>query len=176
MRIGNTNDFFRACQVACLVGVVLVGGCFIIGKIGLDTPKTNFTTVPLSLREFYDRSGSDGLPTTAANLFYAKAQRGFIGFVDMYRFDAPAADCIAYGKRLLQQNGNSNIPSMTPLTVHPDPMGMSYLNAMGLGQIKWFDVETIQSGFMGHREPSERPGMTFWIDADRGRFYYYSSD
>jgi len=178
MRLGNANDFFRACQVLCLIGVVLVVGCYIFGRIALNTPKTDYTTTPLSLSEFYRRSHHGGLPVTATNLFFASAQRGFVGFVDMYRFDAPAADCISYGKRFLQQFDKSQTPDLTPLKTSPKPIGSRYLEAMGLSKVDWFDVETIQSGFEGHREPSQsgRPGMTFWIDTNRGRFYFYSSD
>ena len=90
----------------------------------------------------------------------------------MYRFDAPAADCIAYGKHLLKQ-GKDNLVA---LTTPPDPFRKSYFDAMGLSKVDWFDVETIRSGFEGHQEPSDHPGMTFWIDTDRGRFYFFSSD
>lgn len=177
MRVGNAKDFFRACQIVGIAGIVLIIGLYIFGQWDLNTPEADFTITPLSLSAFYNRSSHSGLPATATNLYYASAHRGFVGFVDMYRFDAPAADCIAYGKRLLQQ-GNAQDIGLVALTASPDPFGKSSFDAMGLSKVNWFDVETIKSGLEGHREPSPsgQPGMTLWIDTDRGRFYFSSSD
>jgi hypothetical protein len=176
MRIGKVDNFFRGCHVVCLVGIVLLIGLCFLAKRAFDTPEADFTTAPLSLSEFYNRSGrAGGLPVTAMNLYYASAHRGH-GFVSMYRFDAPAADCIAYGRQLLEQRGAPKDAGLVALTASPDPLGKLGLDAMGLSKVDWFDVETIRSGFVGHQEPSTQPGMRLWIDTDRGRFYFYSSD
>ncbi len=58
-----------------------------------------------------------GLPVTATKLYYANAQRGSVGFVDMYRFDAPAAGlhrlrkAVASAKRQLQYAGHDSLDS-----------------------------------------------------------------
>jgi hypothetical protein len=177
---GITNALsrvWRVAHIACITLLVLLIGLFIYGQIALNTPESDFTAKPLSLHEFRSRSshGAD-VPATATNFYYATAHRGFVGFVDMYRFDAPLADCIAHGKQLLQQNGGQKAPGLVALTEPPQPFGKGCLDAMGLSKVDWFDVETIRSGFSARREPASQPGMTFWIDADRGRFYFYSSD
>jgi hypothetical protein len=173
MRIGNANDFFRSCQVVSVIGILLIAGLWIYGQIALNTPSAHYTTTPVSLREY---RGGEALPPSATNIYYANAHRGFIGFVTMYRFDAPAADCIAYGKRLLKEEGCFWDVELTPITPPVDPLGAGYTDSMGLSQVKWFDIETIRSGFIGHRDAGSQPRMTFWIDTDRGRFYYDSSD
>jgi hypothetical protein len=173
MRIGNANNFFRACQAASIIlGILLVGSC-IAFRIGLDAPRASFTTTPIALREY---RGNEALPPTSTNIYWATAGRGFVGFVDMYRFDAPPADCIAYGKRLLKKNDPFWDAELTPIVSSPEPMGTGYIDSMGLSQVKWFNIETVRSGFIGHRDAGSHPRMTFWIDTDRGRFYYYSSD
>ena len=172
------SDFFRACQVACLILFVLVVGCYVAFYIGINTPKAKFTTEPLSLSEFYKRSGHlGGLPTAATNVFYVGSRVGFTGFVNLYRFDAPAADCISYGKRLLQENRASQPAELIPVKAPPEPISRRFLDGNGLAKaVDWFDVETVRSGFEGHLEWSDRPRATFWIDTERGRFYYFSSD
>lgn len=92
----------------------------------------------------------------------------------LYRFDAPVLDCIAYGKRLLQQNDSSDATDLIPLKSSPEPIGG--LDHMGLEKVGWFDVETVRSGFEGHQVRSAYPKGVFWIDTDRGRFYFWESD
>ncbi len=178
IRAKNVDRFFRACGIVCLVGVVIIVGCLILVTSSFNTPKADYTTMPLSLSDFYSRSGEEGgLPATATNLYYANSVVGFTGFVKIYRFDAPVADCVAYGKKLLK-TGDANDTKLTVLSSPPDPIGRGSLDHMGLAKVDWLDVETIRSGFTGHRDATKsgQPSMTFWIDADRGRFYFYSSD
>jgi hypothetical protein len=175
IRVGGPSEFFRAIQILALVCLALVVGCWFLAQYEIGRPHAKFTAEPLSLHEFYERSGHQGgLPAKASNLFYAHSNAGFTGFVFMYRFDAPAADCVAYGKHLLEQRGSKT--ELAPLRSSPEPICRSFREAMGLGEVDWFDVETIQSGFEGNMEPSTRPGSHFWIDTDRGRFYFWSSD
>jgi hypothetical protein len=174
MRIGNANDFFRSCQVVSIVGIVLLVGLYIYGHIALNTPNAHYTTTPVSLREY---DGGETLPPTAANIYYARARRGFMGFISMYRFDAPAADCIAHGKRLLKEKDSFWDVELTPITSPIKLLGTGYADSMGLSQVKWFDIETIRSGFVGHQDATDEHRLrTFWIDTDRGRFYFLSSD
>jgi hypothetical protein len=177
MRIGNVGHFFRACQVACIVlGILLVGSC-IAFKIGIGIPKADYTIAPVSYGEFCEHSHLNGVPLQATNLYYAHSQAGFVGFVEMYRFDAPATDCVTLGERLLRSRSASKDAKLAPLKAAPDPLQGNYLDRMGLAKVNWFDVDTIRSGFVGHQDVSEGlPSRTFWIDTDRGRFYYYSSD
>jgi hypothetical protein len=173
MRIGNVGHFFRACQVASIVFcILLVGFCIMFG-ISLNSPSADYTTTPVSLREY---PGSEALPLTATNIYYANAHRGFVGFLTLYRFDASAADCITYGKRLLKENDPFWDAELIPIESPIDLMGTDYFNNMGLSEVHWFDIETIHTGFIGHRDAGPHPRMTFWIDTNQGRFYYYSSD
>ncbi|MCE5302393.1 MAG: hypothetical protein LLF97_04690 [Planctomycetaceae bacterium] len=169
----------------CLIGLVLVGGCWIVGYINLCNPHPDFTTTPLSLADFNGRfphAEELKLPRSAANIFYAQSCGGFQGWTQLYRFDAPVSDCIAFGNRLLQENRFApqqpdapKVSDMTPLTSSPAPIKKEALEAMGLGKVDWFDVETIRSGFEG-QVGSMSPNGMFWIDMDRGRFYFYSLD
>jgi hypothetical protein len=173
MRFGNRDDFFRACRVAAIiVGVLLIGFCGFF-YWGLDQPKADYTITPLS-------AFGRGLPLTATNYYYANSSIGFAGFLQLYRFDAPAADCIAYGKHLLEKTGGSVNAGLTVLTPPVNnPVSERNFKQMGLSEVKWFDIETIKSGFEGHRDASAesaQPGMAFWIDTERGRFYFQSSD
>ncbi|MEN6451081.1 MAG: hypothetical protein ABFC96_11365 [Thermoguttaceae bacterium] len=172
--------FLGTIRIATAIGLVVIVGCFIIGEIGISIPKADYTTTPLTLSEFESRFPHDiQLPKTATNLFYASSQCGFTGFVRLYRFDAPVADCLAYGRQLLLKNDPTKKPEMPRMKSHPDGVSRDFLGGMGLSKVNWFDVEAMQSGFEGRREPSTQtaqPGMSFWIDADRGRFYFYSSD
>lgn len=170
--------FFSGCQIASIVGLVLVGGCWVVGYISLGSPHPYFTTTPLSLADFNSRfphADELQLPRSATNIFWAHSNRGFTGTMTLYRFDAPVSDCVAYGKRLLQQNDASHTTNLMPLTSSPAPIEREILEAMGLTKIDWFDVETIRSGFEGQACRLSPPGM-FWIDTDRGRFYVYVTD
>jgi hypothetical protein len=178
MRSVNKGVFWRVCRIPLIVFLVLLLCAIFTSPFWLNSPKADYTVTPLSLIDFYNRSGVSGVPATATNLYYAHAQAGFSGFVEIYRFDAPVADCIAYGERLLKLHADSKDATLVFLASPPDPIGRNYLDNMGLAKVDWIDVETIRSGFTGHRDATEsgQPSMTFWIDGDQGRFYFYSSD
>jgi hypothetical protein len=181
MRVGGPAKFFRAMEILCLVGLVLIPCClFVVGWMTIGRPHAEFTNEPLSLPEFYERSGHEGgLPVTATNLFYARSTVGFRGMIRLYRFDAPVADCIAYGKHLLEQNGQA--PELTPFTPSrepPETPDAAGRDKSGLGQVDWFDAKTIRTGLVGLRKanPAKCPRAKFWIDTERGRFYFSEWD
>jgi hypothetical protein len=181
MKVGGAKDFFRASVVVCAVSAVGIGGFYAVCRYFMGAPEADFTTAAITLREFYDRGGRGDLPSAATNVFYARSHRGLSGFVDMYRFDAPLPECIEFGQRLLREHDRkpTETVELAALKSPPAPLGRRYIDTMGLSKVRWFDIDTIRSGYLGHRDASADPPrakMGFWIDGDRGRFYYYSSD
>jgi hypothetical protein len=168
------SGFFLGCQIACLILLALVVAFW----IAINTPKAKFATEPLSLVEFYKRSGHlSGLPSAATGVFYVGSRTGPSSFRDLYRLDAPAADCISYGKNLLHENRPSKPADLVPLRASPDLRADIPSGATSLARaVDWFEIESVRSGFVGHLEWPDRPTATFWIDTERGRFYYFSSD
>jgi hypothetical protein len=160
----------------------LAGGCFIVGQVWIRIPQTHVTKRPLSLAEFNKEFGSPTLPASAHNIYCATARlaMGFAG-AELYRFDAPVEDCLAYADALIKQSNSSSgsanqVPTqLTPITSPPKAIDRDFVRSgYCLGNLDWFDVETIQHGFTGRGPPS---GLScFCIDSDRGRFYYYWTD
>lgn len=177
IRFGGVEGFFLALKVGCLILFVLFVGFIVVFNIGIGYPSAEYTTTPLSLSEFYSRSHqSGGLPTTATNLFCAYSNVGFTGFVEIHRFDSPTTECIKHAETLLHRIRPSKATKLTPLTTSPQSV-RHCLDNMGLKEVTWFDIETIHSGFEGHLEAADAtPAVTVWVDSERGRFYYFSSD
>jgi hypothetical protein len=161
----------------CLAPFVLMFGSF---AYVMFVPHPSVPETPLAYMEFTNRYPEHiaGLPSSASNIYLASSSVGLGGRAHLYRFDAPVADCIQFGERLIADNGLSpaeievfHFPLRTDFTVNPDAVDMAFLRAYGLGGIQWFDVETISRGFSGFGPPH---GLAyFWIDAIRGRVYYY---
>jgi len=164
-----------------LIIVGFIGAAWVAVKI----PHAEFTTEPLSFSEFRDQfpEAKLDLPASVTRILYAQSYVGVRGFVRMCRFDAPSPDCIAYGKGLLQRCKQSAkdrrereavATDLVPLTTSPPPMDRQSLSDSGLEKVDWFDVDTVRSGFLGRE--SHGGNGTFWIDTDRGRFYYFWAD
>jgi hypothetical protein len=146
-------------------------------------PLTEVTEKPLEYQAFTNRFPDQipGLPLTAEAIHLAASSVGLGGRAHLYRFDAPIPDCVAYGKALLATNGMSkarrdslSFPLRADLTNSPAPVDVRFLSNYGLENIDWFDVETITNGFQGFGPPMGF-GMV-WVDAGRGRVYYYWTD
>jgi hypothetical protein len=146
-------------------------------------PNPTVTDEPLSYQAFTNtHHGSiESLPPSAHKIRFATSSVGLGGRALLYRFDAPVADCIAYGEGLIATNGLTaskreafRFPMRTDFTSSHDPVDIGFLRHYGLSEIEWFDVETITSGFRGFGPPS---GLSrLWIDTVRGRVYYYWTD
>ncbi len=171
--------------------VVLVGGCFVVGQIGVFLPGTRLTDRPLSLSEFNREFGGEDLPDSASNIWYANAATGGrSGVVILYRFDAPFEDCIAHANLLIERNNKAYGPDLQfgkdliPIDSELIPIGKDVLyrdserilrdnemlKRLGLSKVDWFDIENIANGLTVGR-PMSHPSR-FWIDTDRNRFYY----
>jgi hypothetical protein len=174
---------FRFVRLALLLAVLggLVWFCLWGGA-----SNATYTTQPVSLAEFKSRFGDTklDLPPSASRIYYAQSCGTLRGWTQAYRFDAPAADCIAYGNKLLDrckaEAKKAQYPldpdtTLLPLTTSPPPIEKAMLNQMGLSSVDWCDVETVREGFVGQECPPWSNG-TFWIDSDRGRFYYFFAD
>ena len=156
-----------------LVGVALFGFLFLP-----DQP--NVQTLPRTLTYAEAQSQYKALPVTASNVWSARSSVGMGGRAHLYRFDAPAKDCMAYANELISQsNSNSDTnhqvsTNLIAISSAPDPVQPEMMKAYGLETLDWFDVETVRNGFTGCGPPY---GLSsFWIDTDRGRFYYYWTD
>ena len=153
-----------------------------MGFITVIRPRADFTTEPLSRPAFINRFGDIGLPQSATNILYASSRvsMGFAG-ARLYRFDGPVADCVAYGEKLIREN-NQQVErpddfaptALAPLTAPPERVQKEILGAYGLKKVDWFDVHTVRSGYEGRGPPYAL--AHFWVDTDRGRFYYYWTD
>lgn len=146
-------------------------------------PHTTATEEPLEYQAFTNQYPDQipGLPQTARAIHLAASSVGFGGRVHLYRFDAPAPDCVAFGEGLIATNGMTkarrdsiSFPLRADLTNSPAPVDVRFLSNYGLENIDWFDVETITNGFRGFA-PSLGFGMV-WVDAGKGRVYYYWTD
>jgi hypothetical protein len=175
------NRFLKIFLGVVLGGMLLVGGCFIAGLVMINTPQTRITKQPMPRPAFVAEFGMTHIPVSASNICYASSSLG-MGFAgaQLYRFDAPARDCLSYAKILIElgnRNSSSNDQVSTELgaiSISPDPVRDNVLKAYGFETVDWFDVENIRNGFTGRGPPS---GLsTFWIDTDRNRFYYYWTD
>jgi hypothetical protein len=113
------------------------------------------------------------LPASASNIWYSTSTMG----ANLYRFDAPLADCLGYAQRLIATNNSTEqaswaVPTqLVAITGSPETINHGFLKGYGLKATDWFDVENIGEGWTGSGSPSGRSG--FWIDSKRGRFYYY---
>jgi hypothetical protein len=145
---------------------------------GLSRPSASYIKTPLTRQEFQRQFGTIGnLPDSATNIFVAKSSVGFTGFMQLYRFDAPLGDCLEHGKHLSQINRLNETGEMVTLESSPVPISQSMWEGFSLSDVDWFDIDNIQTGFECHLPAdSGRPAVSFWIDANRKRFYYFSSD
>ncbi len=177
----TVQRFFRI--VFWCIGLFAAGllALYVVGCVMIMIPPPEYTTEPLSLAETRQRFGEVDLPASATQIYYARSSAGFVGWLELYRFDAPLADCLAHGRHLLEKNqelarhdGRTEAATLAPLTAPPDFPHEDMLGAMRLSAVQWFDVETIQAGMEGHI-PTIVNGV-FWIDTKRGRFYYVTSD
>jgi len=167
--------------VVLLVVALIVGGCFVAGLVTITTPQTNITKAPMPRHEFVAEFGMTNLPISASNICYASASAG-MGFAGarMYRFDAPADDCISYGQYLTGESSRSSDSNhqvnaqLQAISTPPQPISPQMRKAYGFEGVEWFDVETVRTGLEGRGPPT---GLScFWIDTERNRFYYYWTD
>jgi hypothetical protein len=176
---------FGRWQIARLTILLLFIGCCIASCIAFCSARPDFTTTSLSLDDFKKRfpdADELRLPRSAKNILYGQSSVGLRGWLQLYRFDAPVSDCITFGRQLLEKNRLSplqppdpKVVDLIPLASSPVPIDTEPLRWMGLSDVDWFDVESVHAGFEGHVE-SLAPHGVFWIDTDRGRFYFYSID
>lgn len=163
--------------VAILMGIVVgVGFVWLLSISG--RPNVEIADHALTYEEA--KSSYQLLPSSAGNIWSARSSVGMGGRAHLYRFDAPAQDCVAYANELISRsnsNSDSNHQVSTELLAisdSPDPVLPDMIQAYGFDTLDWFDVETVRNGFRGHGPPS---GLSsFWIDTDRNRFYYYWTD
>ena len=176
--ITTMNRLFRAIQIACGLMIVLAAFMYFAVPFGLSLPTAQYIKTPLTRQQFQRQFGTiSQLPDSASNIFFAKSSVGFTGFVELYRFDAPVEDCLEHAKYLSQVNRPKAKEEVIPLESNPQPISQRFLKAYGLEELDWFDIENIPTGFEGHLPVDDgRPAISFWIDANRGRFYYFSSD
>ena len=79
----NVDRFFRACG-SCAWSASLSSWVAILVTSSFNTPKPIIRAMPLSLSDFYSRSGEEGgLPATATNLYYANSWLGLQAFVKL---------------------------------------------------------------------------------------------
>ena len=136
--------------------------------------KTHETSHPVTQEEVRKEVPYFNLPASASNIWYATSTFG----VNLYRFDAPLADCLAYAQRLIATNNSTESTSyMVPtqlVAIAASPQAIDHdllKKAYRLKGTAWFDVENVTEGWTGSGPPSGR--SSFWIDAKRGRFYFY---
>jgi len=175
--------FFRYVELLCLslLGLGLLAFVLLLCfapylNERFKTPIVVRTDAPLTRSEFFregDRltllAAMPALPQSAANICYANSKVGLDQAV-LLRFDAPRADCAAFGELLLEGAG-ANATSLTRLTNPPESQ-LGMLREFGLESVDWFDIENIHDGFEGRRDATAaNPAIQFWIDDGRGRFY-----
>lgn len=166
-----------------LGGLLLIVAYFVAVQIRIRTPVTKVTSAPVSRSEFTNRFGDIDLPLSATNILAASSSVG-MGFAGafLYRFDAPAEDCQSFAASLMDKNNQETSSesqmvntNLVVFKVNPAPILSEMLKtAYGLKELAWFDVDNIKSGLHGQCPPGGR-GL-FWIDLERGRFYYYWTD
>ena len=134
---------------------------FLTLAAGCSCPQTDFTDKPITLIEFTNRITSINLPVTATNIFYACSGVGLGGRALLYRFDAPANDCLSYAQHLIESNNRQadrpewRAPTnFVALTTPPSPIVKETLRSYGLSSIKWCDVESVKSGYSGRTGPN----------------------
>ena len=168
---------FAVAGVSMLIGIVVaLGFVCLLSMSGI--PDVQTSEHPQAYAEA--KPLFSGLPSTASNILSARASVGMGGRASLYRFDAPADDCLAHAQLLINRsNGNSDSnhqvsTELIAITASPEPLAANMRRAYGLEKVDWFDVENVRNGFTGHGPPS---GLSsFWIDTDRNRFYYYWTD
>jgi len=166
-----------------IAGILIAGllTCVIYVIVVMFWPHIHVTKRPLSLSEFRQEFGDSDLPNSAGNINFASSSVGLGGRARIYRFDAPVQDCLEYARQQIKQSNSQPGPGgqvptePAAISAHPEPIDHSSLrSAYGLRDTSWFDIENIQHGFEGRGPPY---GLSqFWIDSDRGRFYYYWTD
>ncbi len=159
-----------------------VAGLAGIGLLGLvaGCSHAEFTNQPMSLAQFTNQFSGINLPVSATNIFFARSGVGLGGRALLYQFDAPVSDCLGYAQQLIELNNREAdrpewrvTTNLVVLTTTPR-IEKGTLRAYGLSKIGWFDLENIRAGFSGRAGPS---GLaSFWVDTERGRFYYYWTD
>lgn len=163
-------------QVWSLLGTIAI--CVWLGWT-IFWPHATYSKQPVSLKEFTDQLGIQP-PPTATNFLFAKSYVGVRCHARFYRFDAPVADCLSYARELiaLNQQGSDTEHQVTndlqTLASPPAPIEAASLRLHGHGAIRWFDIENISTGYVGSEPVDVR--ASFWVDTERGRFYYCWTD
>lgn len=129
-------------------------------------PHKSQTSGPVSLRD------ADGcpipLPPEARNIQYYKYSH-WIEFREFVRFEASAEVCKSHVAKVVAKWRESHGDYVAPGPLEPISDSVdSYKTAPA-----WFDVSSIKSGFHANGNSST---PTFWIDTDRGVFYYKMTD
>ena len=169
-------EAWRWMQVWSLLGTIAI--CVWLGW-GMFWPHATFCKQPVSLEEFTDQLGIKP-PPSATNLFFAKSSVGIAGRASLYRFDAAVGDCLSYAQELIALGQKEADPmhqatnGLQALTNRPAPIDLRFLRHYGLSAIRWFDIESIRTGYTGFAPPALMAES--WVDAERGRFYYYWTD
>jgi hypothetical protein len=171
------TDKLNALWICAGIGAIAIAMFFFVGPcltvLAVRASKVHETSHPVSSDEFHREVPYIELPSTATNIWYSVSTRG----ANLYRFDAPISDCLAYAASLIATNNAMDprraVPTqLVAVTSSPERINHGMLKmAYRMKSTQWFDVEGILEGWEGHGPPS---GLSvFWIDSKRGRFYYY---
>ena len=127
--------------------------------------------------DFVAKAGSDfGLPKTAKEIRVVYSSVSLGGRAKVVKFTAPVEDCRKYAvadfRHYDTAQGDVPLPSFISIVGQPRLPGP--LDAYGIRDLRWFDVESIEEGVTLKRDHAHRPFT--WIDTRRGILYLYWTD
>ena len=127
--------------------------------------------------DFVAEAGADfGLPQTATNIRVVYSSVSLGGRAHVVKFTAPIEDCRNYAVADFRHydTGQGDVPSPAFLSIVGQPCLPGPLNAYGIRDLRWFDVESVAEGVALKRDHDRRPFT--WIDTRRGTLYSYWTD
>ncbi len=110
------------------------------------------------------------LPDSAKNIQYAAWSR-WVAHETYVRFEAPASDCLAHAKAVLQPYADELSDSVVSEDVSGPPGGFHVSDELA---IRWFDISRFTKGVVFRL--SKPHGPVVWVDTNRECFYFIDED
>lgn len=107
------------------------------------------------------------VPKGSTNIYFASASVGMGGRAVCFRLHASVPNMLSHLQNYVS-GSETNAYSVLLLPIKKPDMC-----AYGLGDISWFDVENIKTGYISY---VTEHNATVWVDAERCLYYYYWTD
>ena len=162
LKIALWSALFGTLGVAIVFGLLTA-----IFFYEMRTVITYHSDPPLTVTEARQLHCPIPLPDSAKNIQFAYACGGLQAFEILVRFEALPPVCRAHFQALT----NSSPANLRPINSVSSRAVTDMFNA---GKTSWFDIQNIVHGETKDNTPYDN--KHFWIDDDRGVFYYNDCD